>query len=186
MLKRFLLSFVLLLAPVGARPAPEVPFDRGAFQVLLQRFVNERAGRSFRRLGDERDFDHVHLLAASAGGRPRALLYHTQELADGSLDPGGRNWLQWTDSGVVENAAAYQRRAYPRTPSWNLFRARELPIYLERGTIVQEMLEPARLGFAPAESRQWTFAGTGCASPDFLLAIRLPAGGRACLTLEAF
>src|SRR5579885_2216559 len=46
-------------------------------QGLLQGFVTAEYGRVFRHLGDERDFDHGHLLLVD--GRPVAILYHTQE-----------------------------------------------------------------------------------------------------------
>src|ERR1700722_10749946 len=76
--------------------------SRAGFESLLQRFVDQSYLKGFRHLGDERDFDHGHILF-DASGKPVAILYHTQELALGQprdsefgyLNPETRNWIQW-------------------------------------------------------------------------------------------
>ena len=82
--------------------------DRAGLESLLQRFVDQSYLVGFRHLGDERDFDHGHLLY-DAAGKPLAILYHTQELARGRapdsdfgyVNPEARNWIQWLDDGRV-------------------------------------------------------------------------------------
>ncbi len=154
---------------------------------LLQGFAAGAFRRGFMDLGEERDCDHGHLLYAAEASRPFAILYHTQELpaasGRGSLDPGARNWLQWVDTGRVEDARSYVRGSYPRSAYWDWFRAQELPRYGGRGTIVPQMLEPARLGAAVASSRQWVFTRVSCRGPatSTLVGVSLPGQTRICL-----
>lgn len=182
MLKTAALAGALAL---GA-PKTAAPPD---FQRLLQAFVNAQHGRAFRHLGDERDFDHGHLLFDPAG-RPRALLYHTQELAMyegedsgfGWLDRGGRNWLQWLDDGRVENARAYERASYPSGAEWDWFRFKELPALRAHGTILPKMLDGGRLGLDVSRSEQWTFSRGQEGGPG-ALSVRLPDGRKVFLVL---
>lgn len=209
-----LLSSVLLSAasraalPAAASLAPAppvVPFvslgyppalDKARVQSLLQSFVDVGYGRSFRHLGDPRDFDHGHLLLDARTGAPVAILYHTQELAYeetapgfGYLDPRGRNWLQWLDGRGVRNARRYERASYPKSAEWEWFVARDLPALRARHTILAKMLDPARLGFTPSPSRQWTFARAPCAASDSpasnVIRVSLPHGAPVCLALGA-
>lgn len=164
--------------------------DRAALEGLLQGFVDAAHGRAFRHLGDERDFDHGHFLFG-AGGEPRAVLYHTQELAMyepagspfGWLDRGGRNWLQWLDDGRVENADAYVRASYPAGAEWEWFRRKELPGLLAHHTILPKMLDGERLGLDVSRAQQWVFTRASCRS-EASLRIRLPDGERVCLALS--
>jgi len=171
---------------------------RADLESLLQRFVDQSYLKSFRHLGDERDFDHGHILFDPAG-KPLAMLYHTQELAMfhargsgfGYLDPEGRNWLQWIDGGRVENAARYKRRDYPRTPTWDWFREAELPGLEAHHTILDRMLDPALLAVDPAKTKQWAFTRVACAdaplSPESKgLRIRLPGDETVCLALSDY
>jgi hypothetical protein len=177
-------------AAAGALGSPPA-FSRSEFQSLLQRFVNEQYQKSFRRLGEEADFDHGHLLFdAKSPRRPLAILYHTQELSrDGTLDPEARNWIQWVDRGTVENAARYERKAYPTTIAWEWFQRRDLPALRLRHTILDKMLDPDLLGTEVSESRQWSFSRRECgpaqAQPDSnVVTISLPAGPVVCLALH--
>jgi hypothetical protein len=171
--------------------------DRAGLESLLQRFVDRTYLKGFRHLGDERDFDHGHLLC-DASGKPFAILYHTQELAKGQpqgsefsyLDPEARNWIQWLDDGRVENAARYKRRDYPHTPTWDWFRAAELPGLDAHHTILDKMLDPALVAVDVAKTRQWVFTRVPCAgarpSPDSKdLRILLPSKEAVCLSLSA-
>lgn len=181
------LSLLVVLAFLGCRAhaAPDVhpplasfrglgfpaSLDKPRLQRLLQRFVARGYGRSFRHLGDERDFDHGHLLLDARTGAPFAILYHTQELAHaasaadfGYVDAAARNWIQWLDGRGIENASRYERAAYPDTPSWNWFVASELPGLRSRRTITDKMLDPARLGSEISASVQWTFTRVDCAT----------------------
>jgi hypothetical protein len=199
-------------APSPARfssPPSAAAFGALEFQALLQRFVNERYLKSFKRLGVEEDFDHGHLLFdARAPQRPVAILYHTQELStDASLDP-RRNWLQWVDRGDIEDAARYERKAYPHSASWDWFLQRELPALRQRHTILDKMLDPALIGADVSQSRQWVFTRVQCgggadAAPSLrpsgsalgatggalpagssLIHVVLPAGTPVCLSLS--
>ena len=187
------LTAALLLMPTAALPQAAVSFGPADLQGLLQSFVSSEYGRGFRHLGDERDFDHGHVLYAAGATRPTAILYHTQELAHqgaadfGYVNPDARNWLQWVDGGAVVNAAAFERREYPATASWEWFKLRRLPALTARRTIVEEMLDPRRLGFSPAVSRQWTFTKADCAASAGVssrISVRLPSGEDVCLALE--
>jgi hypothetical protein len=180
-------------APAAAQP----PLSPAAFQGLLQRFVSQEYLKGFRHLGDERDFDHGHLLF---DGRDKlvAILYHTQELAGdahsgdgfGFIDPGARNWIQWVDDGRVENASRYQRRAYPSTATWDYFRVLELPALESHHTVLPKMLDP-KLGIDPAKTAQWVFTRVSCsgAAPASgalgEMRVVLPSKEEVCLSLSA-
>lgn len=164
--------------------------DRGALERLLQRFVDTAYGKAFRHLGDERDFDHGHFLF-DGQGRPKAVLYHTQELAmyepaDGPfgwLDPDGRNWLQWLDDGRVENASAHVRASYPSGAEWDWFRYKDLPQLLRHRTILSKMLDSERLGLDLTRAEQWVFTRSeSCGAQG--LSVVLPTGERVCLSLS--
>ncbi len=162
------------------------PLTKPRLEGLLQRFVSEQYGKSFQDLGVARDFDHGHLLFDRAG-KPVALLYHTQE-DTAAQAKGPRSWLQWLATGKVEEAARYARRAYPGTASWHLFVKVKLPEFLRRGTVTDQMLDPALIDVDPALSRQYTFTRTGCGnapSDSNLLEERLPSGAPVCLELAA-
>jgi hypothetical protein len=207
---RFLLLAAVLLSS-SVRAAPAVAPPAGAFaslglpdalskprlQSLLQAFVDAGYGRRFRHLGDERDFDHGHVLFDARTRAPIAILYHTQELAAeaaepdyGYVDPDGRNWIQWLDGRGIENARGYERADYPRSGSWDWFVARELPKLRRRRTITDKMLDPARLGTELAQSLQYTFTRTACpgAAPEDtsrVLRVTLPDQTPVCLALSA-
>lgn len=211
---RVLLTAGLFFAAGGARaaaaglpppaPAPGARFaalglpavlSKARLQGLLQSFVTEGYGRSFRHLGDERDFDHGHLLLDARTRAPIAILYHTQELAHeatapgyGYLDPAARNWIQWLDGRGIVNARRYERARYPRTAAWDWFVARELPRLRRRRTITDKMLDPALLGADLAESRQWTFTRIACGPAEddgasSAVRVLLPDRTPVCLSL---
>jgi hypothetical protein len=165
-------------------------FSKVEFQGLLQRFVNEQYLKSFRHLGEERDFDHGHLLFDSRSTqRPVAILYHTQELTtDSALNPEDRNWLQWVDRGNIENAIRYERKSYPRTAAWQWFQQRELAALRRHHTILDKMLDPELLGADVSDSRQWVFDRVDCAAPPApasdVMQITLPSGSTVCLNLS--
>jgi hypothetical protein len=194
-----------LASPASAQPSaarfselglpPAV--SREAIESLLQRFVTRSYLKGFRHLGDERDFDHGHILY-DASGRPLAILYHTQELALGRasgddfafIDPGARNWIQWFDDGRIENAARYLRRDYPHTPEWDWFRAAQLPALEQHRTILDKMLDPALLPVDAAKSLQLVFTRKDCeaappAADSKELRILLPTKEAVCLSLSA-
>jgi len=163
-------------------------------QDLLQSFVSAEYGRGFRHLGDERDFDHGHLLIDAKTGAPVAILYHTQELAHEAasaefayLDAAGRNWIQWLDGRGVENARRYERAVYPRSGSWDWFVARDLPKLRARRTITDKMLDPALLGVELSASRQWAFSRVDCGADadaaSNVLRVSLPDRTPVCLAL---
>lgn len=172
---------LLPLAVLAASLASAEPLTAPRFAGLLQRFVTAQYGRSFAALGDERDFDHGHVLC-DAAGRPVALLYHTSEDAPKSAR-GPRSWLQWVADGRIEDAARYERRAYPKTAAWELFVRRRLPELKKRGTVTDAMLDPAALGIDEAKTVQWVFTRVDCSAA----AIRstLPDGRIVCLSLSA-
>lgn len=169
--------------------------SKARLQGLLQAFVASAYGRSFRRLGDERDFDHGHLLLDARTRAPAAILYHTQELADaattpddGYLDPDGRNWIQWLDARGIENAHRYERARYPRSGSWDWFVAYQLPKLRRHHTITDQMLDPVLLGTELTPALQWTFTRVECGSsrPDDasnVIGIVLPDRTAVCLAL---
>lgn len=189
------------LASLPDEPAPRLREALGSRepQLRLQAFVDAAYAKGFLHLGDERDFDHGHLLFAPSTGAaaPMAILYHTQELASlyHRSRPGGaydyidrraRNWLQWLDgSGRIEDARRYARTDYPDTPAWRVFRESELPRLRACHTVTDKMLDPAALGAPVARSVQWVFSRVGCPAPGAdapdLLHISLPTGERVCL-----
>lgn len=196
-----LLSLLLALGAAatarGAQPAGGL--EPARMQSLLQGFVDKLHMKAFRHLGDERDFDHGHVLYAPGTRTPVAILYHTQELAQdeppgsdfGFLDPGARNWIQWVDRGVIENADRYERRTFPDSAYWRWFQAERVPVLRRYRTIVDKMLDPARLGADTSDSLQLVFTRFDCAAPPPPTAgkepidIRLPTGERVCLSLGA-
>jgi len=170
------------------------------FRGLLQRFVDKVYLKAFRHLGDERDFDHGHILFDARSSRPRAILYHTQEMAKGFpsasvfgyIDPGARNWLQWIGEDRIEKADGYQRKDYPSSASWAWFVAARLPTLRRYHTIIDKMLDPALVGAETAYSVQWVFTRVDCAAKPRPapasgdpIDILLPTGERICLTLSA-
>lgn len=194
LLRRFYVLAVLLLASARAVPAAEPkapPLDAPAFQRLLQRFVDRAYLKGFRHIGDERDFDHGHLLF-DARSNLVAILYHTQELAGeerpGSeyayIDTGARNWIQWIDGGRIENAAVYLRAEYPSTAAWDFFRLTELPGLSEHHTVLPKMLDP-KLGIDPAKTEQWVFTKIQCAPAAGGMRVVLPTKEEVCLSLSA-
>jgi hypothetical protein len=204
--RQFLLLIVAGLLGVQARAADGRRFselglpaqlDRARLETLLQRFVDASYLKGFRHIGDERDFDHGHLLFGRDGS-PVAILYHTQELAWGRsradafayVDPGARNWIQWLSDGRVENAARYLRRTYPATATWDWFRASELPGLESRRTITDKMLEPGLLPLDVTKTRQWVFTRVRCEGPSPRgdaagLRVLLPTRESVCLALSA-
>ncbi len=167
-----------------------LPLSAPRLQNLLQAFVAGGQGRSFRVLGEERDFDHGHVLLEARTKSPFAILYHTQELADetpdGYLDAEGRNWIQWLDGRGIENARRYERADYPRTADWDWFVAQELPRLRRRHTITDKMLDPLLLGSELAGSVQCTFTRVDCgaAAPE-RIGVVLPDRTIICLSLDA-
>ena len=185
------------VAPSFAALAFPGALSKARLQGLLQSFVDGGYGRSFRHLGDERDFDHGHLLIDARTREPVAILYHTQELAHkaaaadfGYLDASARNWIQWLDGRGIENARRYERASYPRSASWDWFVARELPKFRSRHTIIDKMLDPVRLGADLSPSLQWTFTRVDCgpAQTDArsnVIGVLLPDRTPVCLALSA-
>jgi hypothetical protein len=197
------LSSVARAAPASPAAAsfsslglPET-LTKARLRSLLQKFVDSGYGRCFRHLGDERDFDHGHVLFDARTRAPIAILYHTQELAAEAptpdyayVDPEGRNWIQWLDGRGIVNARGFERESYPRSGSWDWFVARELPKLRARGTITDKMLDPVRVGAELAPSLQWTFTRTECgsAAPDAasrVVRVLLPDRTPVCLALGA-
>lgn len=189
-----------LTASAQTAATAQLPLSRAAFQGLLQSFVSQEYLKGFRHLGDERDFDHGHLLFDDHD-KLVAILYHTQELAGdahkgdgfGYIDPGARNWIQWVNDGRVENAARYQRRAYPSTATWDYFRVLELPALESHHTVLPKMLDP-KLGIDPAKTAQWVFTRVNCtaaaapaasASSMGEMRVVLPNKEEVCLSLSA-
>ena len=193
---RCLLAGLLIALSAQAACAVAPPaLSRTAFQELLQRFVDHAYLKGFRHLGDERDFDHGHLLF-DGQSKLVAILYHTQELAadhpagdDFSyIDPGARNWIEWVSDGRIENAARYLRKDYPETATWNYFRLLELPALQARHTVLPKMLDP-KLGVDPSKTAQWVFTRVRCrdAAPERADGLRvvLPTKEEICLALSA-
>lgn len=177
--------------PLPAAAALPASLTAGRLQGLLQEFVTAGYGRRFRHLGDERDFDHGHVLLDARTRAPIAILYHTQELAYGAaaadfgyVDPAGRNWIQWLDGRGIENARRYERTAYPRGASWDWFVATDLPRLRGRRTITDKMLDPDRLGAPLGDSVQWTFTRVDCAGAGSgVIRVSLPDATLVCLAL---
>lgn len=209
-----LLTALALAAPAAAQVLASLPAEergpglgrelgRLEFQGLLQAFVDAAYQKGFRHLGDDRDFDHAHILFSTGpdSARPMAILYHTQELASlyrelkpGSeydyLDPEARNWIQWIEGGRVENARKYLRRSYPETLSWRVFQETHLPGFQAFHTITDKMLDPELLGAPVARSRQWVFRrapcpeGPGEGLDEDRISVVLPTRERVCLRLR--
>jgi hypothetical protein len=177
-----LLFFASLASAQPAARLPSMGLPR--FQGLLQTFVTTQFGRSFQALGDERDFDHGHLLFDKAG-KPLAVLYHTQEdSADAAVGP--RSWLQWIETGAVEDAARYARKEYPSSAYWQLFVSRRLPQLRKKGTVTDQMLDPALVPVDPSRSEQWVFTRAACGPDAGALRLVLPgAAAPVCLVLSA-
>ena len=165
----------LLLLALLATDASPLPAAR--LQGYLQRFADGAYLKSFRHLGEERDFDHGHLLFADSK-EPVAILYHTQELAyyDHSwLDPEGRNWVQWLSDGRVENAKRYERRGpMPALPA-------PLEALRAHKTVLPEMLEPSAFGARRLTSRQVVFTRAACGGATISVRLR---GRRVCLSVN--
>jgi hypothetical protein len=171
---------LLLVLSLAAPPArAQGPL---AFPALLQRFVDQVYLKGFRTLGVEKDFDHAHLLF-DAGGKPLGILYHTQELAPAGV-PGGRNWLQRLDDGLVTDARTSERRSYPATAQWDYFRWSELPGLRAHRTILDKMLDPERLPVDASRTRQVVFSRVACGARAAGLRILLPTKERVCLRLS--
>jgi hypothetical protein len=169
-------------APFQTSELPHA-LTRAQVQALVQRFVDAKHGKAFRHLGDDQDFDHGHLLFKDKqGGRPVAVLFHTQERASrwSSEDPGGkydyvdkkgRNWIVWLDPDKpIENARDYERAAYPDTPEWREWVKLHLEMYQGAFTITYDMLDPKKLGVDPdlgfpskRLNDQFNFHRTDCA-----------------------
>lgn len=197
---RILLLLLSLGAAAPARAAaPAGGIEPARMKTLLQAFVDKLYLKAFRHLGDERDFDHGHVLYAPGSKTPVAILYHTQELAQdeppgseyGFVDAGARNWIQWVDRGGIENADRYERREFPDSAYWRWFQAERVPVLKQYRTIVDKMLDPARLGAETSDSLQLVFTRFDCAAPPAPLPgrepidVRLPTGERVCLSLGA-
>lgn len=213
------LSFITLLtalafaAPAESQVLASLPaqeregglareLGRREFEGLLQAFVDVAYQKGFRHLGDERDFDHAHILFSTGpdASRPVAILYHTQELASlyhehkpggefDYVDPEARNWIQWVDGGRVENARKYLRSAYPDTLSWRVFQESHLPGFQAYHTITDKMLDPRLLGAQVARSRQWVFRRAACPGPEDSpeeepISVLLPTRERVCMRLR--
>jgi hypothetical protein len=204
-LGRLILALGLAVSPARAQaPAAASRYvelglpatlTKPALAGLLQLAVDRLYLKGFRHLGDERDFDHGHLLF-DASGRPLAILYHTQELAlhepRGSdfsyLDPGSRNWIQWLADGRVENAERYRRKSYPSTAAWDWFRVAQLPGLDENHTILDKMLDPALLAVDVSKTKQYVFTRIPCgaeatAPESGAIRVVLPTNEAVCLAL---
>lgn len=193
------LSWMSPLKASSQTPAAPAGVEPARMQALLQRFVDKLHNKAFRHLGDERDFDHGHVLYAPGTKTPVAILYHTQELAQdepagspyGFIDPLGRNWIQWLERDGIENADQYQRSDFPDTAAWRWFKEERLPVLKRYHTIVDKMLDPARLGAETSESKQLVFTRFDCAAPppprpgEAPIGVRLPTGESVCLSLSA-
>ncbi len=190
---RLLLALLLLATPLTSSAAE---LAKGDFQHLLQAFVGQEYQKGFRHLGDERDFDHGHVLSR-ADGTPLAIMWHTQELAlyepaggeFGYLNPQGRNWIQWISDGRVENANRYQRKSYPSGASWDWFRASELPGLRKNHTILDKMLDPDLVSVDLARTVQYVFTRVDCAraserSAPAEMTVVLPSNEPVCLALS--
>jgi hypothetical protein len=188
---KIVIALSLLAAPV---PGSAIEVGTGQFQALLQAFVAQSYQKGFRHLGDERDFDHGHVLSG-ADGTPVAIMWHTQELAlyepaggeFGYVDPGGRNWLQWISDGRVENAGRYERKSYPATAAWDWFRSADLPGLRKNRTILDKMLDPDRVSIDPSKTVQYVFTRVACGraspAPGSEMRVVLPTREAVCLSL---
>ncbi len=191
-----LAAFLCVCAPLRAQepsaPLP-APLDQARLQRMLQDFVDTEYLKAFRHLGDERDFDHGHLLFDARTHEPAAILYHTQELAYyepkgsayGFVDASARNWIQWiAQPGRIENADRYVRALYPSGGAWDWFTKMELPGLRQHRTILYKMLDPKLLGFDDTRTEQWVFTRESCSSAAGLLRVVLPTREPICLSLS--
>jgi hypothetical protein len=187
------LVVALLLAVPARAQGLALPLSRDAIHGLLQKFVSATFQKAFRHLGDEKDFDHGHLLFGP-GKKPIAILYHTQEMAlyqakgspYGYIDPEGRNWIQWLDKDTIENARKYARTEYPKTAQWRLFEKSELPGLNRHHTVTDKMLDPLLLGTEIEASKQWVFTRVECpkAQDESVIDVTLPSQEKVCLQLS--
>jgi hypothetical protein len=181
-----------LLCPLASRATT---LEKDKFQSLLQGFVEQSYQKGFRHLGDERDFDHGHILSG-ADGTPLAIMWHTQELAlyepaggeFGYVNARARNWLQWIADGRVENADRYLRKTYPSGAAWDWFRASELPGLTKNHTILDKMLDPELVAIDPEKTVQYVFTRVDCggtSTPPGAADMRvvLPTSEAVCLSL---
>lgn len=188
-----LLALCLLAAPLRGTASA---LGKAEFQHLLQGFVGQEYRKGFRHIGDERDFDHGHVLSG-ADGNPVAIMWHTQELAlyepaggeYGYLNPQGRNWIQWIADGRVENANRYQRKSYPSGAAWDWFRLSELPALTKNHTILDKMLDPELVSVDPERTVQYVFTRVDCARAtdrpgDSEMKVVLPTNEPVCLALS--
>lgn len=176
----------------GTRVAPP-PLPAAELEAMLQLFVDQVYLKGFRHLGDERDFDHGHVLY-DLSARPVAILYHTQELALGEppgsrysyIDAKRRNWIQWLEGGRIEDAARYLRTSYPRTPAWDLFRRVELPGLERNHTILDRMLDPELLAVDVTKTTQSVFTRIPCGAgaSDGSIRVSLRGEETVCLALS--
>lgn len=190
----FRLLLILFLFPCRA-DGFLTTFPKDRLRQLLQNFADAVYLKGFERLGDSRDFDHGHFIFSE--GRAVAVLYHTQEFwryrtRPSSLNPEARNWIQWIETGKIEDASLYLRRSYPDTPSWTWFKERELPRLKQHHTITVRMLDPELLGAGIENSLQWTFKRSRCPSRKTLrdansgyLDVFIAGRERVCLSLSS-
>jgi hypothetical protein len=189
---KIVIALALLAAPL---PGAAAGLEKGEFQALLQGFIAHGYQKAFRHLGDERDFDHGHILSGPDGA-PVAIMWHTQELAlyepaggeFGYLDPGGRNWLQWIADGRIENADRYERKSYPAGAAWDWFRSSDLPGLKKNRTILDKMLDPGLVTVDTAKTVQYVFTRVKCGRDSATLdsdemRVVLPTQEAVCLSL---
>lgn len=167
-------------AASDSTPPAELRLDETRLRGYLQEFVTGGWGSRFQELGDEKDFDHGHVLLDAASGAPVALLYHTRELSEPAARE--RSWIQWFDARGVQSAERYERSSYPSSASWDWFVASDLPRLKSRHTVVDRMLDPALTGRELAPGPQWTFTRVDCATtPSDGLSVALPDRTAVCL-----
>lgn len=127
--------------------------SRELLRRTLQAFYDQQHGRSFRHLGDTRDFNHAHFVRDASG--LRALLLHTQERAGealpgseyAALDMDARNWLVRLDAPErFSNALSLRHARKPR--DWPARWERNVPWweYEEKKTVTVMMLDPEKTG----------------------------------------
>jgi hypothetical protein len=156
-------------------------FTKDEFQALLQDFVTDQYQKSFRHLGDIKDFHHGHIFyqydGTSPGSRlapesvfPFAILYHTQEAANyySQKDPGGkydyidkakRNWIQFFDPVTKKTQKIVLANAYAYSPS-DLEAHKPIS---QNYTIHPDMLDPKKFSYGLDIQRQVEFTPT-CAN----------------------
>jgi len=165
--------------------------QKAMIESMLQTFVSDQDGKSFRHLGFREDFFHGHLLytddlAPDEKGylRPFAVLYHTQEDAFSfhQKDPGGkfdylsphqRSWVQFLDRDTapelspqnkIQNAYRFMPDFFPNTLD---FRA-SLDATRTRFTVSADQLDsrkfPASYRLNIVGQRQVEFDRVDCAT----------------------